>query len=52
VVFNPYFGASLPLVPDRTLRHVFDMQPFIFRQLTTAAQATMEWNDPTVAFLE
>jgi hypothetical protein len=43
VVFNTYFGASLPLLPDRTLRHVSDMQPFTFDditgELTAAAQS-------------
>jgi hypothetical protein len=43
VVFNRYFGASLPLLPDRTLRHVSDMQPFTFDditgELTAAAQS-------------
>ena len=34
VVFNTYFGASLPLLPDRTLRHVSDQQPFMFDDIT------------------
>jgi hypothetical protein len=46
VVFNTYVGASLPLLPDRALRHVSDMQPFrlddISGQLTTAAQSTVK----------
>jgi hypothetical protein len=46
VVFNTYFGARLPLLPDRTLRHVSDMQPFTFDditgQLTAAAQSTVK----------
>jgi hypothetical protein len=45
VVFNTYFGASLPLLPDRTLRHVSDMQPFTFDDITgelaTAAKSTV-----------
>ncbi len=46
VVFNTYFGSRLPLLPDRTLRHVSDMQPFTFDditgQLTAAAQSTVK----------
>ena len=34
VVFNTYFGANLPLLPDRTIRHVSDRQPFAFDDLT------------------
>jgi hypothetical protein len=34
VVFNTYFGARLPLLPDRTLRHVSDQQPFMFDDIT------------------
>jgi hypothetical protein len=44
VVFNTYFGASLPLLPDRTMRHVSDMLPFTFdditSELTTSAPST------------
>lgn len=44
VVFNTYFGASLPLLPDRTLRHISDMRPFTFDDITselrTAARST------------
>jgi hypothetical protein len=35
VVFNTYFGTNLPLLPDRTLRHVSDLQPFMFDDITT-----------------
>ena len=49
VVFNTYFGANLPLLPDRTLRHVSDMQPFAFdditSQLTTAARSDVKTPD-------
>jgi hypothetical protein len=34
VVFNAYFGANLPLLPDRTIRHVSDRQPFAFDDIT------------------
>lgn len=34
VVFNAYFATNLPLLPDRTLRHVSDMQPFLFDDIT------------------
>jgi hypothetical protein len=34
-VFNTYFGTNLPLLPDRTLRHVSDLQPFVFDDITT-----------------
>jgi hypothetical protein len=34
VVFNAYFGANLPLLPDRTLRQVSDFQPFAFDDIT------------------
>jgi len=34
VVFNAYFDTNLPLLPDRTLRHVSDMQPFMFDDIT------------------
>jgi hypothetical protein len=34
VVFNTYFGANLPLLPDRTLRQVSDFKPFAFDDIT------------------
>jgi hypothetical protein len=34
VVFNTYFGTNLPLLPDRTIRHVSDMKPFAFDDIT------------------
>ena len=34
VVFNAYFGTNLPLLPDRTIRHVSDLQPFAFDDIT------------------
>ena len=34
VVFNTYFGTNLPLLPDRTIRHVSDMLPFAFDDIT------------------
>jgi hypothetical protein len=34
VVFNAYFGAGLPLLPDRTWRHVSDLRPFAFDEIT------------------
>jgi hypothetical protein len=36
VVLNAYFGTKLPLLPDRTIRHVSDFQPFIFDDVTSA----------------
>jgi hypothetical protein len=43
VVFNAYFGTNLPVLPDRTIRHVSDYQPFVFddvtQQVTTMARA-------------
>ena len=35
VVFNAYFGTNLPLLPDRTMRHVSDLQPFSFDDITS-----------------
>ena len=35
VVFNTYFGTNLPLLRDRTNRHVSDFQPFDFDDITT-----------------
>jgi hypothetical protein len=35
VVFNTYFGTNLPLLPDRTIRHVSDFQPFDLDDITT-----------------
>jgi hypothetical protein len=34
VVFNEYLGTSLPLLPDRTLRHRSDFQPLAFDDVT------------------
>ena len=34
VVFNEYFGARLPLLPDRTWRQISDLQPFAFDEIT------------------
>jgi uncharacterized membrane protein YhdT len=34
VVFNSYFGTNMPLLPDRMIRHVSDMQPFQFDDIT------------------
>jgi Sulfatase len=34
VVFNTYFDTKLPLLPDRTIRHVSDLQPFAFDDIT------------------
>jgi hypothetical protein len=34
VVFNTYFGANLPLLPDRTLRQVSDFKPFAYDDIT------------------
>jgi hypothetical protein len=43
VVFNTYFGTNLPLLPDRTMRHVSDMQPFAFDDITgQLSPATVE----------
>jgi hypothetical protein len=46
VVFNTYIGTNLSLLPDRTIRHVSDLQPFAFdditNQLTTLARASVE----------
>jgi len=39
VVFNSYFGANLPLLPDRTLRQISDFKPFAFDDITS--QLTM-----------
>jgi hypothetical protein len=39
VVFNSYFGSNLPLLPDRTMRHISDLQPFMFEDIT--GQLTM-----------
>ncbi len=49
VVFNAYFGANLPLLPDRTMRHVSDQQPFAFDDITphlTKAGAGPRAEDP------
>jgi hypothetical protein len=35
VVFNTYFGAGLPLLPDRTMRQISDFQPFAFDDITS-----------------
>jgi hypothetical protein len=35
VVFNSYFGANLPLLPDRTLRQISDFKPFAFDDITS-----------------
>lgn len=40
VVFNTYFGTNLPLLPDRTMRHVSDLQPFLFDDITNQVTAT------------
>jgi hypothetical protein len=40
VVFNSYFGANMPLLPDRTLRQISDLQPFAFDDITTRLTAT------------
>ena len=42
VVFNTYFGTSLPLLPDRTLRHVSDQQPFMFDDITAQLTAVAQ----------
>jgi hypothetical protein len=34
VVFNTYFGTNLPLLPDRTFRHVSSLQPFPLDDIT------------------
>ncbi len=39
VVFNTYFGANLPRLPDRTMRQISDHQPFRFDDIT--GQLTM-----------
>ena len=41
VVFNTYFGTNLPLLPDRTIRHVSDLQPFMFDDITNQMTTTM-----------
>jgi hypothetical protein len=47
VVFSTYFGANLRRLPDRTLRHVSDHQPFAFDditgQMTTMARQGAGW---------
>lgn len=35
VVLNTYFDTNLPLLPDRTMRHVSDLQPFAFDDITS-----------------
>jgi hypothetical protein len=49
VVFNAYFGAGLPLLPDKTLRQQSDFRPFAFdditTQLTTMARADVGLNE-------
>jgi hypothetical protein len=40
VVFNTYFGANLPLLPDRTIRHVSDRQPFALDDITDLVTTT------------
>lgn len=39
VVFNAYFGTDLPLLPDRTFRHVSNVQPFPFDDITDRVAA-------------
>jgi hypothetical protein len=34
VVFNAYFDTKLPLLPDRTIRHRSDLQPFAFDDIS------------------
>ncbi len=34
VVFNEYFDAGMPLLPDRTWRQISDLQPFAFDEIT------------------
>jgi hypothetical protein len=34
VVLNGYFGARLPLLPDRVYRHVSDLRPYAFEDVT------------------
>jgi hypothetical protein len=34
IVFNTYFGTRLPLLPDRTFRHVSDLHPFPLDDIT------------------
>ena len=34
IVFNTYFGTNLPLLPDRTFRHVSDFRPYALDDIT------------------
>jgi hypothetical protein len=53
VVFNTYFDTNLPLLPDRTIRHVSDLQPFAFDDITSvtpmARADTMRPSDARVS---
>lgn len=48
VVFNSYFGANLPLLPDRTIRHVSEELPFAFDDITSQLAAAAEERSGTL----
>jgi hypothetical protein len=48
IVFNAYFGTHLPLLPDRTFRHVATVQPFPFDDITPLLSDTTRLARSTV----
>lgn len=40
LVFARYFGAELPLLPDRTFRHASDMQPYLLDDITSVLRSS------------